>query len=99
MSIHELQHVKVRELVSEQKNQVIEFPIGNALIKEYQLRQAGSKRMALEVSVPRDFARRLLREFGVTYEELLERCKVTVYYCGGDELLYQFSITELNDGN
>ena len=76
------------------KSKVIEFPIGDAYLHEYRLRQAGSKDMALEVTVPRDFIRRLLRESGLPYNEFLKRCKVVVYYCGGDELLYQFEIED-----
>lgn len=73
---------------------VIEFSIEKALIRTYQLRKSISKEgsKSVEVTVPRDFVRSLAWRAGLTYNEFVERCKVTVFYAGGDELLYKFEL-------
>lgn len=72
------------------KSRTIEFPIGDTFIQEYQLRRAGSKSRTVEVSVPGGFIKRLARESNLSWEEFIKRCRVVVYYGGGDELLYKF---------
>jgi len=71
---------------------IMSFPIEDALMKTYKLRSAVPTRKAVEVSVPRDFIRAIARRNALSYEEFVERCKVTVYYGGGDSLLYQFEL-------
>ena len=70
----------------------IEFSIEKAIIRTYQLRKAlsGGRSRAIEVSVPRDFIRSLAWRLGLTYDEFVEQCRVTVFYAGGDELVYKF---------
>ena len=83
---------KDKGLVTPVGKRTIEFSIEKALIKTYQLRKSlsGSRSRAIEVSVPRDFIRGLAWRSGLTYEEFVEQCKVTVFYAGGDELVYKF---------
>ena len=74
----------------------IEFSIEKAIIKTYQLRKAlsGDRSRAIEVSVPRDFIRSLAWRLGLTYDEFVKQCKVTVFYAGGNELVYKFENIE-----
>ena len=68
----------------------MEFPIGDTYVHEYQLRKSGTKSKTLEVSVPKDFVRGVALRAGIPFEEFIKKCKVTVFYGGGNELLYQF---------
>ena len=69
---------------------IIEFPIEDSLIKKYKLRRAFPASNTVEVSVPRDFIRKLARKAGISYGEFIEQYRAVVYYGGGDELLYRF---------
>lgn len=78
------------------ESHIIEFSIGDTYIHEYQLRRASPRSNTVEVSVPRDFVRRLARQAGLSYEDFIKQCKVVVFYGGGNELLYRF---ENKDGD
>lgn len=68
----------------------IEFPIEEAYLKTYKMHFARSGAKTVEVTVPRDFVRRLARNVGITMEEAVEQYKVLAYFGAGDELLYRF---------
>ena len=72
---------------------VIEFPIEEAFIRAYKLRFARKGAETVEVSVPRDFVRRMARQAGMTMREYVNQCQAVVYFGMGDELLYRFEIT------
>ena len=72
------------------QTKVIEFPIEEAYLKTYKLHFARSGAKTVEVSVPRDFIRRMARNAGITMEELVESYKVLTYFGAGDELLLRF---------
>lgn len=69
---------------------VIEFPIEEAFIRTYKLRFARRGAETVEVSVPRDFVRRMARQAGMTMREYVDQCQAVVYFGMGDELLYRF---------
>ena len=69
---------------------VIEFPIEEAYLKTYKLHFARPGADTVEVSVPRDFIRRMARQSGMTMREYVKQCQATVYFGMGDELLYRF---------
>ncbi len=69
---------------------VIEFPIEEAFIRTYKLRFARRGADTVEVSVPRDFIRKLARQSGMTMREYVLQCQATAYFGMGDELLYRF---------
>jgi hypothetical protein len=85
-------------MVVGQKIKVIEFPIEDTFVHEYRLRQSGTKDLATEVTIPRDFIRKLFRESKLPYNEFLQKCKVAVYYGGGSELLLKFEIPQDSSG-
>jgi len=74
----------------------ISFPIEDALVKIYKLRWSlpgpSRKSRGVEVAVPRDFIQALARRNSLSYEDLVERYQVAVYYGGGDTLLYKFEL-------
>ena len=72
---------------------VIEFPIEEAFIKTYKLRFARKGADTVEVSIPRDFIRRMARKSSMTMREYVGQCQAVVYFGMGDELLYRFEIT------
>ena len=72
---------------------VIEFPIEEAFLKTYKLHYAGTTTRTVEVSVPRDFLRRMARNAGVTLEEFMDQYRALAYFGAGDELLYRFEKT------
>jgi len=69
---------------------VIEFPIEEAFIRTYKLRFARRGAETVEVSVPRDFVRRMARQAGMTMREYVGQCQAVAYFGMGDELLYRF---------
>ena len=69
---------------------VIEFPIEEAYLKTYKLHFARPGADTVEVSVPRDFIRRLARQSGVTMREYVGQCRVAVYFGMSNELLCRF---------
>jgi len=69
---------------------VIEFPIEEAFIRTYRLRFARRGADTVEVSVPRDFVRRMARQAGMTMREYVKQCRAVAYFGMGDELLYRF---------
>lgn len=76
-------------MVSE-KTKVIEFPIEEAYLKTYKLHFARPSAKTVEVTVPRDFIRRMARNVGITMEEFVEQYRALAYFGAGDELLYRF---------
>ena len=72
------------------QHKVIEFPIEEAYLKTYKLHFARSGARTVEVSVPRDFIRRMARNAGITVEEFIKQYRVLAYFGAGDELLYRF---------
>ena len=73
---------------------VIEFPIENAYTRTYKLRAARKTTNTVEVSVPRDFVRRLAWRANLTVKELTVQYRAVAYFGGGDELLYRFEKIE-----
>jgi len=71
---------------------VIEFPIEEAFIKIYKLRFARRGADTVEISVPRDFIRRMARKSSMTMREYVNQCQAVVYFGMRDELLYRFEI-------
>jgi len=71
-------------------SKVIEFPIEEAFLKTYKLRFARRGADTVEVSVPRDFIRRIARQSGMTMREYVKQCQATAYFGMGNELLYRF---------
>lgn len=69
---------------------MIEFPIEEAFIKTYKLRFARRGAETVEVSVPRDFVRRMARQAGMTMREYVNQCQAVAYFGMSDELLYRF---------
>ena len=69
---------------------VIEFPIEEAYLKTYKLHFARPSAKTVEVSIPRDFIRRMIRNTGLTIEEFMEQYRALAYFGAGDELLYRF---------
>ena len=69
---------------------VSEFPIEEAFIRTYKLRFARRGAETVEVSVPRDFVRRMARQAGMTMREYVNQYQAVVYFGMGDELLYRF---------
>lgn len=80
-------------------HKVIEFPIEEAFIKTYKLRFARRGADTVEVSVPRDFIRRMATKEGMTMREYVRQGQVTVYFGMGDELLYRFGECEKTNGD
>jgi len=78
-------------MVTARKDKTIIFPIEDTFVHEYQLRKATSRKDTVEVSVPRDFVRRLAKRAELSYDEYIKGCRVTVYYGGGNDLLYHFN--------
>ena len=72
---------------------VIEFPIEEAYLKTYKLRFARRGAETVEVSVPRDFIRRMARQVGLSMREYVGQYQAIVYFGVGDELLYRFEKT------
>ena len=89
---------RIKELVTQPKSKVIEFPIEEAFIRVYKLRFSRSGAKTVEVSIPRDFIRRMARNAGVTMEEFIEQYRALAYFGAGDELLYRFEKYE-GDGD
>lgn len=85
-------------MVIGQQKGIIEFPIEEAFIRRYKLRWASPKSNSVEVSVPRDFIRRLARKNGLSYREFVDQFRVIVYFGGTDELLYRFERAGDGDG-
>jgi len=75
------------------QSKVIEFPIEEAFLKTYKLHFATSSAKTVEVSVPRDFIRRMARNAGITMEDFVEDYRALAYFGAGDELLYRFEKT------
>lgn len=69
---------------------VIEFPIEEAYLKTYKLRLARRGAETVEVSVPREFIRRMARKVGLTLREYVAQYQTVVYFGVSDELLYRF---------
>ena len=80
----------VEELVTSTIGKTIEFPIEEAFIRTYKLRRARPGADTVEVSVPRDFVRKLARKSGLLYSDCIKQYQAVVYYGLGDELLYRF---------
>ena len=77
-------------MVNSSQSKVIEFPIEEAYLKTYKLRFARRGAETVEVSVPRDFIRRMARQSGMTMREYVSQYQVLVYFGVGDELLLRF---------
>jgi len=78
---------------------IIEFPIEEAYLKTYKLHFARPSAKTVEVSVPRDFIRRMARNAGMTVEEFMEQYRALAYFGAGDELLYRFERADGRDGS
>ena len=77
-------------MVVNSPSKVVEFPIEEAFLKVYRLRRARAGANTVEVSVPRDFVRKMARNQGLPYWEFVKQCRAVVYYGLGNELLYRF---------